>query len=152
LLVGKSGLGRTIPKAQSDALSTVASRACCRRIIHSIHTSAGRFLQLLSPISLTPVRAAILENQVRNIEVLKVTVTPALGHSKHEGSGIECTGDQSSRATIKTKGIPRREEETQQHLESADSRAGLRHDEDETFSGRRRISVDSNIALNLQQG
>jgi hypothetical protein len=148
--IGLEG-GRTISKAQPNTLSAVTSRACCRCIIYSIHTSTGRFLQLLSPISLTPVRATILKDQVRDVEILEVAITPALWHGEHKGSGIECTSNQSSRATIKTKGIPCGEKETQQHLKSGDGRAGLWHDEDETFSGGRRISVNSNVTLNLQQ-
>ena len=72
-------------------------------------------------------------------------------HGKHEGSGVKRAGDKPAGSPVKAEGIPGREEEAQQHLEAAHGWSNLGHDEDEAFSRRRGVRMDSDMALDLEQ-
>lgn len=83
---------------------------------------------------LVPARAAILTNEVGDVEEIQVAVALVLRHSEHEGPRIKNTGHKFARAPIERKRVPNGEEVAEEHLESVHHRGNLGHDEDEALA------------------
>lgn len=130
MVFGKSNLWSQAAHGAVGAVAAMAGSA----LLDGVHAGARNFLETLAPFAFVPTRAALLVDEGSNVEDLEVAVALVLGHGKHEGALVEDAGDESAGTAVETKGIPGGKEAAQQHLEAANHRVDLGHDENEAFS------------------